>query len=180
MRKAASGIWRRAKPIAYHNGMTLIRDVAETDLEAVLALNEECVPHVNSIPLDEMRRFAREAAYFRVVLTDDRLAAFLVGMTQDMAYGSLNFRWFCARYPSFAYVDRIAVARDARRLGLASALYDDFERHSASLPLLTCEVNLRPANEPSMRFHLARGFRQVGSLAHEGGKKVAMLVKELA
>lgn len=157
----------------------MIRDVQSGDLEAVLALNEASVPHVNSVPMAQMEQFRREAAYFRVALVDGAVAAYLVGLTPDADYGSLNFRWFKARYGDFAYVDRVAVAEHARRLRLGSALYEDFERHFAGrVPRLACEVNLRPPNEVSMAFHRRHGFEQVGEQAVDG-KIVAMMVKQL-
>lgn len=156
-----------------------IRDVAAGDMEAVLALNEASVPHVNSVPMSQMQKFHAEAAYFRVSLVGGALAGYLVGLTPDADYGSLNFRWFQRNYDDFAYVDRVAVAGHARRLGIGSALYDDFERHfTGRAPRLACEVNLRPPNEPSMTFHRRHGFVQVGSQEVDG-KVVAMLVKEL-
>jgi predicted GNAT superfamily acetyltransferase len=61
-------------------------------------------------------------------------------------------------------------------------LYDDFEtafRHR--VPLLACEVNLRPSNPASMEFHRRRGFIQAGSqVIDNGNKEVAMMVKQLA
>jgi predicted GNAT superfamily acetyltransferase len=158
-----------------------IRDVEASDLEAVLALNQTEVPHVGSVDLDRMKWFAANAAYFRTVTIDKRLAAYLIGMRPGTSYQSLNYRWFCDRYDDFAYVDRIAVAEFARRYGLASKLYDDFARSvPESVDIMTCEVNLRPPNETSMRFHEKLGFRQVGSLAFDdGNKEVAMLLKNL-
>jgi uncharacterized protein len=157
----------------------MIRDVKEQDLPAVLALNEASVPHVNSVPMAQLEKFRREAAYFRVALADGAVAACLVGLAPDADYASLNFRWFKARYHDFAYVDRIAVAEHARRLGLGSALYADFERHfTGRTSRLACEVNLEPPNEVSMAFHRRHGFVQVGTQPVDG-KIVAMLVKEL-
>jgi predicted GNAT superfamily acetyltransferase len=44
---------------------------------------------------------------------------------------------------------------------------------------MSCEVNVKPPNDASMQFHLARGFRQVGTLSHDNGRKqVALLVLE--
>jgi predicted GNAT superfamily acetyltransferase len=159
-----------------------IRDVEASDLEAVLALNQTEVPHVGSVDLDRMKWFAANAAYFQTVTIDKRLAAYLIGMRPGTSYQSLNYRWFCDRYDDFAYVDRIAVAEFARRYGLASKLYDDFARSvPESVDIMTCEVNLRPPNETSMRFHEKLGFRQVGSLAFDdGNKEVAMLLKNLS
>lgn len=157
----------------------MVRDVQSGDLEAVLALNEASVPHVNSVPMAQMEKFWREAAYFRVAVADEAVAAYLVGLTPDADYASLNFRWFKARYDDFAYVDRVAVAEHARRLGLGSALYDDFEKHfTGRAPRLACEVNLWPRNDVSMAFHRRQGFVQVGEQPVDG-KIVAMMVKEL-
>lgn len=160
---------------------TGIRDVRTDELQRVLELNEAAVPHVNSIDLARMQRFRGEAAYFRVAVVDERLSAFLIGLTPDADYDSPNFRWFCASYADFAYIDRVAVAAEARRRGLAAALYRDFEATvGVSGSRLACEVNLRPANDASMRFHRRMGFHQVGSQVIDGGdKEVAMLVKEL-
>jgi len=158
-----------------------ICDINASDLKAVLALNQTEVPHVGSVNIDRLQWFAANAAYFRIATVENQLAAYLIGMRPGTSYQSLNYRWFCDRYDDFAYVDRIAVSPFARRYGLASRLYDDFARSvPESVDIMTCEVNLRPSNETSMRFHEKLGFRQVGSLASDDGEKeVAMLLKNL-
>lgn len=154
-----------------------IRNVRDSEIDAVLELNEAAVPAVNSLTREEMAWFVRNAAWFRVAADAEGPAAFLVGLRAGSEYDSPNYRWFCARYADFAYVDRVAVAPRARRQGLASRLYDDFaEAMRTEVDVVTCEVNLRPANPVSMRFHEQRGFRQVGSQETEGGaKEVALL-----
>lgn len=159
----------------------IIRDIQESDLDAVLNLNEAEVPHVGSADGRKMRWYADNAAYFRVAVDGDRLASYLVGFRPGSDYRSPNYRWFCDHYVDFGYVDRVAVAPFARRTGLASRMYEDF---AATLPgsagILTCEVNERPPNPSSMAFHRRQGFRKVGSLVSgDGAKEVAMLVKEL-
>ena len=158
-----------------------IRDVLSSDLDAVLMLNRSEVPALGSIDMAQIRWFADNAAYFRVVMSGEDLAAFLIGLRPATEYGSPNYRWFCNHYDDFAYIDRVAVAAIARRHGLASRLYDDFV---ASLPddvsVLACEVNINPPNESSTRFHARYGFSQVGSQEIEGGaKEVALMVKDL-
>ena len=159
----------------------IIRDVQHADLDAVLVLNQSEVPHVGSIDVDRMRWYANNASYFRVAEAGDELAAYLVGFRPGTGYDSPNYRWFCEHYDDFAYVDRVAVAASARRTGIASRLYDDFAAAMpSSVPVMTCEVNVRPANESSMEFHRRLGFEQVGSLTSAGGsKEVAMLLKRL-
>jgi len=160
----------------------IIRDVSDADLDAVLSLNQSEVPHVGSVDLEKMRWFATNASYFRVAMSEDELAAYLVGFRPGTGYTSPNYLWFCDNYDDFAYVDRIAVAKFARRSGIASRLYDDF---AAALPrtvgIMTCEVNVRPPNESSMTFHQRLGFEQVGSLvSDDGNKEVSMLARDLS
>lgn len=159
----------------------IIRDVGTQDMDEILSLNESVVPAVNSIPIDKMQWFAEQAAYFRVATAHDRLAAFLIGLRPGIAYDSLNYRWFCEHYADFGYIDRIAVASHARRNGLATQLYDDFQATlKDDVGIMTCEVNLQPPNEGSMRFHERYGFARVASQSTEGGEKeVALLVKTL-
>ena len=158
-----------------------IVDVQWQQLPEVLALNEQEEPHVGKVDLGQMQWFATNAAYFRVAMSGDRLAAFLIGLRPGSLYQSPNYRWFSDRYKDFAYVDRVAVASAFRRHGLASQLYDDFAASvPASVTLMACEVNVRPANDESMRFHERLGFRQVGTQETENGaKEVALLVKSL-
>jgi predicted GNAT superfamily acetyltransferase len=159
--------------------MITLRNVEAGDLESVLRLNEASVPAVNSVDLEQMRWFASNAAYFRVALRSAALAGFLIGMRPGTTYASPNYRWFCAAYEDFGYIDRIAIAADARRLGLATRMYRDFETSlPASAGELTCEVNLVPPNESSMRFHENYGFRTVGTQTlDDGRKKVALMAK---
>jgi predicted GNAT superfamily acetyltransferase len=44
---------------------------------------------------------------------------------------------------------------------------------------MVCEVNLEPRNDVSLAFHAARGYVEVGQLAHGQEKLVALLSKEL-
>ena len=157
-----------------------LRRVEASDLVGILRLNEAVVPAVNSVDLVQMRWFADNAAYFGVAEQDGDVAGFLIGMRPGTSYASPNYRWFCSRYDEFGYIDRVAIAENARRLGLATRLYRDFE---ASLPptvdILTCEVNVVPPNESSMQFHEGYGFRTVGTQTLENGRKtVALMAKE--
>lgn len=155
-----------------------IHDLKADEMEAVLALNQSAVPHVNSLDAAELRWFADHAAYFRVA---GATHAFLIGLRPGLEYASPNYRWFCERYADFAYVDRIVVAADARRRGLATLLYADFQAAlPPSVPVLTCEVNVEPPNPGSLRFHERQGFERVGAQTTESGaKRVALLAKPL-
>lgn len=158
-----------------------ISDVSQGDLEDVWVLNEESVPHVSRIDRDEMTWFAEHAHYFRLIRRGPELAGFLIGLRPGLPYASPNYRWFSERYRDFGYVDRVAVAAKARRLGIATRFYGDFAATlSDGVGVMTCEVNLRPANEVSMKYHRQYGFVQVGTQQTDGGnKEVALLEMKL-
>jgi uncharacterized protein len=156
-------------------------DVTDPDLADVLALNEASVPHVSSMDMGLTRWFVANACYFRIARINEQFAGFLIGLRPGIEYGSENYRWFCENYADFGYIDRVAVATSARRQGVASSLYDDFANTlRGEVDIMTCEVNIRPPNESSMRYHELQGFRQVASQETEGGtKEVAMMERTL-
>ena len=160
---------------------TLIRPVESDDLAAVLELNDSEVPHVSRVGMNEMQWFANHAQYFRVAAKASEIVGFIIGLGPGTDYQSLNYLWFCENYSSFKYVDRIVVGESARQEGLGSRFYDDFaETPPGDANVMTCEVNIRPANDTSMQFHLRRGFRKVGSQVTDAGQKeVAFLEKRL-
>ncbi len=158
-----------------------ISAVLTSDLVDILNLNESEVPRLGPADLGLMQWFVDNAAYFGVARHEQRLAAFLVGLRPGTDYASPNYRWFCDRYDDFAYVDRVAVAEDYRRHRLASRLYEAFAVSvPKSIEFMTCEVNTKPPNEGSMRFHTKLGFEQVGTLISENEtKQVALLARKL-
>ncbi|MDH3315972.1 MAG: GNAT family N-acetyltransferase [Gammaproteobacteria bacterium] len=152
-----------------------IRSIRREDLDAVHALNESAVPHVNSVSIETLERFMKQAAYFRVVEARGAVAAFLLGFAPGAAYGSENYRWFSDHYAEFMYIDRIAVTPEQRGKGFALCLYLNIERF-ISAPVLACEVNLDPPNPRSLEFHRRFGFEQVGMQKTEGGRKTVILM----
>lgn len=144
-----------------------IRDVSAADLPAVLALNEQSVPSMNSLTMERMRWFADTAEYFRVAEISGSMAGFLICMAPEAPYRSPNFRWLQERYRDFLYIDRVAVSTQFRRRGIAGALYRDAAGTASSrYQMLACEVNLRPRNPESLRFHERYGFESVGTQDH--------------
>ncbi len=154
-----------------------ILPITDDDMAAVLALNSAAVPHVNRIGLDELAWFRDNASFARTVKIDARLAGFMIGLRPGTAYQSLNYRWFCEHYDDFAYVDRVVVADWAQRRGVAEALYRGFAMSQTDVDIMTCEVNIRPANDGSMRFHQRMGFRQVGTQEVDNGEKEVALLE---
>lgn len=158
-----------------------IRNVDQPSLAAVHDMNEGALPHVNSVTRAYLGSRIGADGYFRAVYVAGRPAAFLLAMNETADYDSLNFLWFRARYSRFVYIDRVVVGPAHRRAGLGAALYTDLLAWARGrTPRLACEVNLRPSNEPSLRFHEKQGFRPVGSQDTDGGAKtVSLMIREL-
>ena len=156
-----------------------IRDVRLADLSAVGAINEAAVPAMNSLSPERLAWFAREAEYFRVVECDAEVAGFLICLAPEAPYDSPNLRWLTERFKNFLYVDRVAVSARFRRRGVAKALYGDASATaSGRFRLIAAEVNVRPRNGGSLRFHEDLGFEPVGTQDH-GYVEVRYLVRPL-
>ncbi|MCK7594935.1 GNAT family N-acetyltransferase [Pseudomarimonas salicorniae] len=158
-----------------------IRDVAEHELDSVLALNNAA--GINILPLDAagVRHFYRSAAYFRVAEVDGLLTGFLIALDASADYDSSNFLWFRERYPEFLYIDRIVIASPRRGVGVGRAFYADVNSFAeVRVPQLTCEVFLEPRNDVAVLFHGTYGFHEVGQHVMPGvDRRVSMLAKTL-
>ena len=147
-------------------------------MEAVRALNNAAVPHVNSLPLAELVRFTGIAGYFRVAVAGEAVLGLLVGFLPGADYASENYRWFQDRYDDFIYIDRVVVAPEASGRGIAKALYGDLEAvMTGRVEAMTCEVNIRPANIASSEMHRRLGFIEVGQQETGGGDKHVSLLR---
>lgn len=159
-----------------------IGNARRDDLELLLELNQSNLPHVGSITQREMEHLYDQTVCFRVAEFNGQKAGFLIAFDPEADYGSLNFLWFKKRYPNFVYIDRIVIATEARRRGIANSLYRDLEHFAAErqIPLMACEYNLRPKNEVSRQFHQRYGFNEVGTQETENGKKtVSLQIKQV-
>jgi predicted GNAT superfamily acetyltransferase len=155
---------------------TIVREMTPADFPSVLALNHEWEHFLSPLTPSRLEQLYREAAYHRVVEEDGKVTAFLLAFREDAEYDSPNYQWFTARYDRFLYIDRVVVAREHKRRGLGSHLYEDlFEFARASrVPRVTCEFYTDPPNEESKKFHARYGFEQVGTQTVFGTKHVSL------
>ncbi len=86
--------------------------------------------------------------------------------------------WFGERYEDFVYLDRVAVDAASQGRGVGAALYAEVERQ-ADATWFTLEVNLRPRNDGSLRFHDRLGFVEVGQQETNYGALVSLMAKRL-
>jgi uncharacterized protein len=155
-----------------------LREPGRGDWPQMLELNRASVQELS--PLDEQRLawILALAHWSRVVESNGELVAFAIAIAPGTSYDSENYRWFEHRYERFLYLDRIVVAANHRRRGLAGRLYDELERAVGELERVACEVNLQPPNPASLAFHSTRGYVELGRLGLASEKLVALLGKE--
>lgn len=160
-----------------------MRAYQPTDAEVVLRINRECVPEVGAMDASKLALFEQIAGFFTVVEDGADVVGFLIGLDEHaIEYGSPNYRWFADRHRTFAYVDRIALAEEARGNGYGPDLYRAFECWAVDLgkPILAAEVNTIPDNPRSHRFHETFGFAEVERRRPYGpSEEVAMYEKAL-
>jgi predicted GNAT superfamily acetyltransferase len=162
----------------------IIRDLTPADLDAAWAINQANTPAVGDVSSEKLAWIVEMALTSLVAVTDDTVDGAVVGfcivLPPGTEYTSMNYRWFCERYDSFVYLDRVAVDEAARGAGIGAALYAEVERRAAgTAELFTLEVNLRPRNDGSLRFHDRLGFVEVGQQETDYGILVSMLAKPL-
>lgn len=147
-----------------------LRAVRASDTDTLLKLNNDHALELSEVTSEEFQALLDAA--WRVRVVDDG-TAMLVAFTSESEWSSENIDWFRARYPRFAYVDRVVVSPSARGQGLARLLYQDFIKAARAdgYDLLCAEVNLEPPNPASDALHRSFGFEPVGEAKLKGADK---------
>jgi predicted GNAT superfamily acetyltransferase len=153
--------------------------MCDADGDAVVRLNDESVSMLAPMDADRLRALRTIAAHALVYESDGEVAGFALAFAPGTTYDSINYSWHSERFEDFLYLDRIAVSMEFRRRGIASLLYDEMESQAARHGRMVCEVNHEPPNEPSLAFHRARGYREIGHLTQLDGHVTVMLEKPL-
>ena len=155
-----------------------ISETTSDELPLIVKMNQEALPAVSSVNINDMNHFLTIVDYFRSLKIEEKLVGFLIALTPGKEYHSINYKWFEKRFDSFMYVDRIVIDPSYQGNGLGKAFYNDLVDFSNNkTDRITCEVNIRPKNEESMIFHGKYGFVQVGTQTTENGKKEVSLME---
>ena len=153
-----------------------VRPVTKTDLPALLAMNNAAVPAVNELSIADLDALIDEALVCLVAEVDEEPAGFLLCLAEGKNYDSRNYIWLSDHLERFAYTDRICVAENARGQRIGELLYKAlFDLPKADGRPFACEVNSRPPNPGSLRFHKRLGFTEIGTQDH--GEKAVVYLK---
>lgn len=155
-----------------------IRDLRALDSRSIWEINEQGLPGTGKVSEDEIIALLEFSSFSIGAYDNDNLLGFVICLPPATEYGSLNYAWFNHRYDRFLYVDRIAVSSESRNQKIGSKLYQAVigESEAQGVPI-AAEVNLRPPNLDSIRFHERHGFTEVGEFTH-GEKSVLMMLRE--
>jgi predicted GNAT superfamily acetyltransferase len=159
----------------------VIRAAVPSDFETICALNLAEVQHTSAMDVARLAELNAISCYHKVASVGGIVAAFLLAMCNGCPYKNDNFEWFSKKYARFIYVDRVVVSSASRGRRLGSLLYEDVFHHARSnaIPLVTCEYNIVPPNEPSRLFHDKFGFKEQGTQwVANGTKRVSLQVAE--
>jgi predicted GNAT superfamily acetyltransferase len=163
----------------------IIRDLRAGDLTTIWSINQANIPAVGEVTVEQLDRIVTQSPIaLGAVNDDDVVTGFCLVLGPGADYGSVNYRWFSERYEHFIYLDRVAVDADHRSQGIGATLYAEVESRAALATdpepeWFTLEVNLRPRNDGSLRFHHRLGFTEVGQQETPYGSLVSMLAKPL-
>jgi uncharacterized protein len=153
-----------------------VRPVMDADLPALLAMNNAAVPAVNELSTADLKALIDDALVCLVAEVDEEPAGFLLCLPEGKTYDSRNYVWLSGHLERFAYTDRICVAENARGRRIGEALYKAlFALPETDGRPFACEVNSRPPNPGSLRFHKRLGFSEIGTQDH--GEKAVVYLK---
>lgn len=159
---------------------TIIRKLADSDIAALVEMNNLAVPAVSELTECALRDLVAAALICLVAEHAGRPAGLLLCLKEGAsAYKSPNYAWVSNALERFAYIDRIFVDEAVRGRNLGEALYGTlFASSEAHGRPFVCEVNSRPPNPGSLRFHKRLGFEEIGTLDH--GDKAVVFLKRSA
>ncbi len=155
-----------------------IRPFHPGDLSTLLTLNNAAVPAVNELTAENLLDLVNTALICLVAEVDGAPAGFLLCIGDGTSYDSPNYLWLSERISNFAYTDRICVDENQRGRKIGDALYGALFKHFAGTGRsFVCEVNERPPNPGSLRFHNRLGFEEFGK-ADNGDKAVFYMKRD--
>lgn len=161
-----------------------LRDLEPSDLDSVLSINQEARPAVGDLDCDRLDHLVDASVIALCADDGGGVVGFCLVLAPDADYDSVNYSWFSARYREFIYLDRVAIVPEHRGRGLGRAFYAEVERLAAlripEATTFTLEVNVRPRNEDSLRFHARLGFAEVGRQETPYGAEVSLMAKPLS
>ena len=157
--------------------MYIIRDLKPNDLGLAYLINQENVPAVGQESEKSFTSLYEQCVLALVLELDGEIKGFCMVLSPQSDYQSPNYLYFKARYTEFIYLDRIALSSSAQGLGFGPLLYEEVVQRLKP-GLFALEVNIKPPNEGSLRFHIREGFKVIAEEETRPDKIVALMIRE--
>lgn len=149
----------------------------EADWTSVVAMNaaEEAV--LSPMSRERLAKLVGWGGRLSVCRAEGEIAAFVLLFPDDSPYDSPNYRWFGDRLRRFTYIDRLVIGGAWRGQGLGKRSYEHFVRDARArlCHWLCCEIDLEPANPPSLALNDRMGFVEVGRQRYGTKNKLVSL-----
>ena len=163
------------------NFQPTVQNIEIADLARVLEINNANTPGVSELTMSELETDIENCLHALAIDNEHgEVCAFCITFAPDAPDAGTNHRWFAERYENFVYLDRIAIDSNHQNRGLGAQLYQSVENmmlQSSEHSMLCCEVNLKPPNPGSLRFHHRIGFTEVGQQSFDTDYTVLLLAK---
>lgn len=147
------------------------------DYDRILELNDESVHFLSPLTKEKLEHLISQSEMLNVIEVDGRVDAFVLALKKDKDYDSLNYLWFSKHYDNFLYIDRVVVSLNMHGKGLGNMLYGSVFNHAklTSVSYVAVEIDIKPPNQGSLRFHEKFGFKEVGKQTVAEDTKVVSL-----
>lgn len=134
--------------------------------DAILRNNARFVEWLSPLDSDALDHLMGVSDYARQLMDGE---ACLFAYDGNSSYRHKHVDWLSSRLSSYLYIDRIIIGDAAQRQGLGALFYEDVAEYARThgFEAIACEVNTRPDNPASHRFHLAQGFNPLGEATYD-------------
>jgi len=155
----------------------ILREYAPKDLNRVLELNEASVHFLSPLTEKSLKNLLTKCDLSYVVEIDASVEAFILVLSENKNYESVNYQWFLQNYDCFLYIDRVVISSSHQSQGFGKFIYKAIleKAKEKKYPYILAEIDLEPANPKSLNFHESFGFKEVGRQSIYDGKKVVSL-----
>ena len=146
--------------------LSLFTEVPEDkELNILYDLNQQNTPEVGELEsINDLSKLIDMSAINFYVLAGDEIIGFVICFREGSEYKSPNYTYFKNKEGKFLYIDRIAIKDIYRHQGIGKKIYEQVFNKANELGLpVVCEVNTKPLNEPSLKFHRKLGFTECGT-----------------
>lgn len=156
----------------------VVRVMTIADLDDVWQINQENVPAVGEESKAALAEVLAMSCISLVAECENSIVGFCMVLPPGTAYKSPNYEYFCRNLDDFIYLDRVAISAAWQGKGIGADLYQEVESRSTA-EWFALEVNTKPRNEGSLKFHAREGFVQMEECETRPGKKVSLMAKKL-